>query len=52
MKKFLKEIYLENKFNENSNDINNCFKLINLNNPDSESSNESNNNINNNILSN
>jgi len=34
MKKFLKEIYLENKFNENAHVITNCFKLINLNNPD------------------
>jgi len=41
MKKFLKQIYLENKFNENANEINNCFKLINLNNPTAENSNES-----------
>lgn len=41
MKKFLKEIFLENKFNDNANDINNCFKLINLNNPTEEYSEES-----------
>ena len=36
MKKYLKEIYLENKYKENSYDLKNCMKLLNLNNNDSE----------------
>jgi hypothetical protein len=32
MKKYLKEIYLENKYKENSYDLKNCMKLLNLNN--------------------
>jgi len=36
MKKFLKEIYLENKFKENSDDLKNCMKLLDLNSIDSD----------------
>ena len=36
MKKFLKEIYLENKFKENSDDLKNCMKLLDLNSIESD----------------
>lgn len=33
MKKFLQEIYLENKFNDNANELKNSLMLLDLNNP-------------------
>ncbi len=42
MKKFLHQIYLENKFKENADELKNCLMLLDLNGHNEKNINESN----------